>query len=300
MAKSKGKGARILVFGAHPDDCEFMAGGLAALCVRHGLTIKFVSMTNGDTGHYQMGGGELARRRYAETRASAKVLGIEYEVVDQHCGELMPTLEHRRFVIRTIRLFKPDLVLTHTPDDYHPDHRYTSTLVQDSAYSVTVPGQVALTPHLNCNPVYGYICGTITKSPMFAPTVFLDLDGVMSKKFRMLCCHESQFLEWIPYNQNVLHKVPKGRAARRKWMTDWFAARMRQVAEFYRPQIVRQYGPKRGARIRYVEAIQFSPLGSEVDARGVRRLLPFVPAPKRAVPDEVARSRWVRPPSRRK
>lgn len=297
---AKAKKTRILVFGAHPDDCEFAAGGLAGLCVKDGHVIKFVSMTNGDTGHFQMGGAELARRRYAEAQASAKVLGIEYDVVDQHCGELMPTLEARRFVIRTIRLFKPDLVLTHSPDDYHPDHRYTSMLVQDSAYSVTVPGQVALTPHLNYNPAYGYVCGTMTKSTAFKPTVLLDIDGVINKKLNMLCCHESQFLEWIPYNQNILHKVPRGAKARRKWMVDWFTERARQFAEYCRPQIIEQYGPTRGRKIRFIEAIQLSPLGAEVDARGIRKLLPFLTTRGITVPEHVSRSRRVKPPARKK
>ena len=102
------KKIRLLVIGAHPDDCDIAAGGLAALYVKHGHAVQFVSMTNGDTGHHRMGGGEL-----------------------------MPTLEARRDLVRIIREFKPDLVLSHSPDDYHPDHRYTSVLVQDSAYSAT-------------------------------------------------------------------------------------------------------------------------------------------------------------------
>src|ERR1035437_10608486 len=103
------KQVRFLMIGAHPDDCEFMSGGLAALYVKHGHVVKFASMTNGDTGHFNQGGGALARRREAEAQASAKVLRIEYDVNDQHCGELMPTLENRKLVIRLIRLFKPDL-----------------------------------------------------------------------------------------------------------------------------------------------------------------------------------------------
>ena len=100
-------------------------------------------------GHHEMGGGPLAQRRYAEAQAAAEVIGnLEYELLDNHDGELMPTLENRYKVIRTIREFRPDLIMTHRPNDYHPDHRYTSTLVQDAAYMVTVPNICALTPHL--------------------------------------------------------------------------------------------------------------------------------------------------------
>lgn len=271
------KKIRLLVIGAHPDDCDIAAGGLAALYVKHGHVVQFVSMTNGDTGHHQMGGGELARRRYAETQKSAKVLGIDYIVRDQHCGELMPTLEARKDVIRIIRRFKPDLVLSHSPDDYHPDHRYTSVLVQDSAYSVTVPGQCALTPHLMKNPVYAYTTGTVTKSEAFAPEVIFDLDGVIQKKLGMVCCHESQFYEWIPYNAGYENEVPKGAKARRRWLEKRFRERLKGFADHWRGRVIQQYGPKRGPKIQYAEGIQASPFGSPLDARTIKRLFPWLP-----------------------
>ncbi|MBN2584204.1 MAG: PIG-L family deacetylase [Planctomycetes bacterium] len=267
---------RVLVIGAHPDDCDIAAGGLAALYVKHGHVVQFVSMTNGDTGHYQMAGGELARRRYAETQRSAKVLGIKYLVRDQHCGELMPTLEARKDVIRIIREFKPDIVLTHTPDDYHPDHRYTSILVQDSAYSVTVPGQCPLTPHLMRNPVYAYCCGTVTTSGSFRPDVIVDLDKVIGKKLAMINCHESQWYEWIPYNQGYLDKVPKGAAARRRWNEKRFRERLKGFANQWRDRAIDQYGPERGKEIQYAEGVQASPFGAPLDAKTVRRLFPFL------------------------
>src|SRR5688572_32836063 len=87
---------RIIVFGAHPDDAEFKAGGVAAMWAAQGHHVKFVSMTNGDLGHYEMGGGPLARRRKSEVERAAEILGIKTEVMDIHDGELMPTLENRK------------------------------------------------------------------------------------------------------------------------------------------------------------------------------------------------------------
>jgi LmbE family N-acetylglucosaminyl deacetylase len=224
-----------------------------------------------------MGGGELARRRYAETQASAAVLGIEYDVNDQHCGELMPTLENRRIVIRAIRNFKPDLVLTHTPDDYHPDHRNTSLLVQDSAYLVTVPGNLALTPHLSTNPVYGYVCGTVTTSTMFRPEVVADITPVIQKKFDMLCCHESQWLEWIPYNQGRLADVPSDPAAQKTWMIDWWKVRLTPLADSLRDELVAVFGKVRGPKVLYSEAVAVCPFGARIDAAARKRLFPFLP-----------------------
>src|SRR5688572_18905519 len=138
----------LLVFGAHPDDCEFTAGGLAALYAQIGGRVCFVSMTNGDAGHQSLGGATLARIRREEARAAAAVIGIESRVLENHDGELLPTLDRRREVIRLIREWQPELILTPRPYDYHPDHRYTSILVQDAAYMVTVPNVAAFADHL--------------------------------------------------------------------------------------------------------------------------------------------------------
>jgi len=266
---------RLLVFGAHPDDCEAAAGGLAALYVRAGHVVRFVSMTNGDTGHYEMSGAELARRRYAEAQRSAAILGIEYTILDNHNGELEAVLERRKEVIRIIRTFKPDLVLTHGPDDYHPDHRYTSVLVQDSAYQVTVPGMCALTPHLMRNPIYGYVRGSAGRSPTFSPTVVVDIGQVIEKKLAMLACHESQFLEWIPYSRGQLKEVPTGKAARRRWIENMWRPSFAGLADKCREQLIARYGKSRGSKVKFAEAVEISPFGSALTEEAARRLFPF-------------------------
>ena len=133
------EGLNILVFGAHPDDCEIRCGGVACLWAERGDLVKFVSTTNGDIGHWGMAGGALAKRRSAEVRAAAGVLGVTSEVLDIHDGELMPTLENRKIFTRLIREWEADIVIGHRPNDYHPDHRYTGILMQDSAFMVAVP-----------------------------------------------------------------------------------------------------------------------------------------------------------------
>src|SRR4029077_8443507 len=73
---------RIICFGAHPDDCELQVGGTAALWAGQGHHVKFVSVTNGDIGHWRDAGGPLARRRSAEVKQCARILGITSEVLD--------------------------------------------------------------------------------------------------------------------------------------------------------------------------------------------------------------------------
>ena len=86
---------RILVIGAHPDDCEIKAGGVTALYRAAGHHVKFVSVTNGEAGHQFRQPAELAALRRTETESVAKLMGIEYEVLNNRDGRLQPTLEAR-------------------------------------------------------------------------------------------------------------------------------------------------------------------------------------------------------------
>ncbi len=272
MAK---KQLRVLVFGAHPDDCDIKAGGVAARYAQQGHHVKFVSVTNGDAGHHELGGGPLARRRYAEAQAAADVIGIEYELLDIHDGELIPTLENRYQIIRAIRQFQPQLIMTHRPNDYHPDHRYTSTLVQDAAYMVTVPNICGLTPHLQKNPVIAYLSDNFIKPYPFTPDVAVSIDVVVEQKIEMLACHTSQFFEWLPYNSGTLSEVPPDEAARRAWLRQRLLNRFHAIAETYRAQLISLYGEKVGANIRYAEAFEGSEYGSPLTAENIPTLFPF-------------------------
>ena len=269
------KQINVLVFGAHPDDCDIKAGGVAALYVQQGHRVKFISVTNGDAGHHEMGGAPLAQRRNEEAQAAAGVIGIEYELLDNHDGELMPTLENRYKVIRAIREFHPDLIMTHRPNDYHPDHRYTSTLVQDAAYMVTVPNICALTPHLNKNPVIAYLSDGFMKPSPFTPDVVVGIDAVVEQKIDMLHCHVSQFYEWLPYNGGTLDTVPTGESARRAWLAERLLNRFRDVAERHRDVLIARYGEEGGAQIEYAEAFEGCEYGSALTADNIPILFPF-------------------------
>ena len=134
------KKLNIVVIGAHPDDCDIKMGGTAILFAQMGHNVKFISVTNGDAGHFEKGGGALAKIRRNEALEAGKRFGIkDYKVLDNHDAELFPTLNIRHQLIREIRSFNADIVVSHRPVDYHPDHRYTGILVQDSAYLVIVP-----------------------------------------------------------------------------------------------------------------------------------------------------------------
>src|SRR5438552_203962 len=194
-ALANGEKLRIICFGAHPDDCELQAGGVAAMWAAKGHKVKFVSVTNGDIGHWREAGGPLALRRKSEVEAAALILGIQTEVLDIHDGELLPTVENRRTITRLIREWKADLVMSHRPNDYHPDHRYTGVLVQDAAYMVTVPFFCPDVPALKNNPNFFYYPDHFQKPNPFQPDITVALDPVIEKKLDALGAIVSQFAE---------------------------------------------------------------------------------------------------------
>ncbi|HEC62033.1 MAG TPA: PIG-L family deacetylase [bacterium] len=272
MAVSKMK---VLVIGAHPDDAEVRCGGLALQYTSRGHRVKFVSATNGDTGHHEIGGIELARRRYREAQAAAEVAGVhEYQILDLHSGELEPTIANRKTIIRIIREYDPDVLITHRPNDYHPDHRYTAQLVQDASYIVTVPNMVALTDIPSRLPNIFYMHDWFGKPVPFQPDVVVAIDEVIEKKIDMLHCHESQFYEWIPFNQGILDQVPVAEQERKQWLAAWRLPYFEKVADAYREQLIRLYGPK-GKTVRYAEAFEACEYGAGVTAEQAPELFPF-------------------------
>jgi LmbE family N-acetylglucosaminyl deacetylase len=271
-----GESLRLLIIGAHPDDADYHAGGLAALYRAAGHVVKMISMTNGAAGHQVQSGLELANRRRAEAAASGAVIGASYDVLEASDGGLLPTLENRTIIIRLIRIFKPDLVLTHRPNDYHPDHRYTSQLVQDAAYMVTVPPVVPETPHLPRDPVIAYLPDNFQKPYPFQPSVVVDVGGVLDQIVAMLHCHQSQFYEWLPFNQGMAAEVPQDEGRRREWLAEQVRARLRARANRYRDLLKQTYGPQRGAQIEFIEAFEACEYGSPLDEAARRRLFPFV------------------------
>lgn len=266
---------RILVIGAHPDDCDFKAGGTAALYKQEGHRVKFLSVTNGDAGHHEMGGGPLALRREQEAKDAGDIIGIDYELLDIHDGELVPSLENRYVIIRNIRLFKPDIIMTHRPNDYHPDHRYTSMLVQDAAYMVTVPNVCAQTPHLKKNPVILYLSDGFSKPYPFTPDIVIGIDAVVDKKIDMIHSHTSQIYEWLPYNNGTLESVPDNTDDRKEWLSNRLLRHFSSIADKYRDKLNEIYGNELGDSIQYAEAFESCEYGSPLSTESISTLFPF-------------------------
>jgi LmbE family N-acetylglucosaminyl deacetylase len=267
---------RIICFGAHPDDCELQVGGTGAMWASKGHKVKFVSLTNGDIGHWREAGGPLARRRLDEVLKAAQTLGVTTEVLDIHDGELLPSLETRRLVTRLIREWKADLVISHRPNDYHPDHRYTGVLVQDAAYMVTVPFFCPDIPHLTNNPVFMYYPDRFQKPNPFAPDVVVDITPVMEKKLAALSIMESQFYEGgANGNPGFVPTDPEAQKKRRQTVRDGFSRRNQSIAERFRGQLGDWYGPDKAQTVKFAEAFELCEYGRQPDKKEFARLFPF-------------------------
>jgi LmbE family N-acetylglucosaminyl deacetylase len=264
---------RVIVFGAHPDDCDERAGGTAALWAAKGHQVKFVAVTNGDAGHQSEGGGALARRRRAEAQEAGRRFGIaEYEVLDNHDGELEPTLAVRQQIIRRIRQWNADVVIAPRPNDYHPDHRYTGVLVQDTAYMVMVPNVCPDTPPLRKNPVFLYAQDGFQRPNPFRPDVAVAIDSVAEQKIHALDAHVSQFYEWLPWVEGILDTVPKDKAARVAWLRQQWGAR--PIDGDVRAALRKWYGARADA-VRDAEAFEVCEYGRQPTEADLRRLFPF-------------------------
>ena len=269
---------RVIVFGAHPDDCELDAGGTAARWAKLGHKVKFVATTNGDIGHHQMAGGILARRRIAEVKKCAEILGIETEVLDNHDGELLPTLENRKTLVKLIREWKADVVIGPRTNDYHPDHRYTGILVQDAAFMVIVPNFCPDVPSLRKNPVFLYSEDGFKKPNPFEPNVVVPIDGVLEAKAACIDALESQFYEWNPWLFGYEKEIPKGKAERMTWTLDRTAKMYGRTAEKYRGKLIEWLGPEKGKEVKAAEAFEVCEYGSQPSKEELKRLFPFFDA----------------------
>jgi LmbE family N-acetylglucosaminyl deacetylase len=272
MANSR----RFLMIGAHPDDADIRFGGTAIQLAKAGHTVKFVSMSNGDCGHRLMHGKELAERRWHETQKAAAIFGIaEYQVMDHHDCELEATVENRKEVIRLIRQFRPDVVLSHRTCDYHADHRACAQLVQDAAYLVMVPQFCPETPIPEANPIFGCVFDAFTDPRPARPDAAVAIDAVHDQKNRALDCHVSQFYEWLA-EEHGYHGVDFSSwcwEEKSAYLTKHWGLRFKVAADAARQTLKETYGDEAGSKVQFAEVFELSPYGRKVTLEEFRNLL---------------------------
>ncbi len=262
----------VIVFGAHPDDCDIKTGGTAILFAKMGHNVKFVSLTNGDAGHQSMGGGALAKIRMAEAKEAGKRFGVEYLVMDNHDGELMPTLENRLKVIREIRKWNADIVIAPRPNDYHPDHRYTGILIQDAAYMVIVPNVAPDVPPLKKNPVFLYCEDGFQRPNPFEPDIAVIIDEVYDQKIYAMSAHESQFFDWLPWTMGVLDQVPKDEKERLAFLAQWRPNK----PDDKMVEVLKKWYGDRAEIAKHAEAFEICEYGKQPTDEEIKKLFPML------------------------
>jgi LmbE family N-acetylglucosaminyl deacetylase len=263
---------RILCIGAHPDDCEIGFGGTAIKFVQAGHAVKFLATTNGQSGHYEKYGEELIGIRRREAQEAAERLGIaEAEVLDSIDGMLQPDIATRQEIICQIRRWGADVVLTHRACDYHPDHRYTSQLVQDAAYLVVVPAICPEVPPLRVNPMFLYLEDEFRLPNPFHPDVAVRIDDVWCCKIHGMDAHASQFYEWLPWIDGQSQGIPQEPESRRRWLS---ATRTRALSPAVRQSLIRRYRAE-GAEAVHAEAFEVCEYGRQPTPAELDEIFPL-------------------------
>jgi LmbE family N-acetylglucosaminyl deacetylase len=264
---------RVILIGAHPDDCDIGGGGTAAIYASMGYAVKFVSVTNGDAGHHIEKGADLAKRRFAEAQEAGRRLGITYDVLDNHDGQLLPTLEVRMQIIKEIREWNADIVISPRPNDYHPDHRYTGVLVQDAAYLVAVPDLLPEVPALKKNPVFLYFQDRFQRPNPFRPDISVDITPSFDRKINALDAHVSQVYEWLPWIGHYSDQVPKNKEDRKKWLA---ATRGGKITPDVRASLEKWYGKIKASQFEHAESFEICEYGNQPTDEEIRRLFPML------------------------
>lgn len=280
---------RILVIGAHQDDCEFRTGGVTAKWVQMGHTVQYLSVANGCGGHHTLSPEETTATRARESAEVAKVLGVGFDVWDIDDCNVVADLPTRKRMIRYIRAFNPDLVITHRTNDYHADHRATAQLVQDATYLLVVPHECPDVPAMRFMPEVWYN-EDFFKNPVFRPDIVLDITDVIDQKMEAISKNVSQVYQWLPYTRD--EKVPEDEAGREAWLkgaditvdtTDeevmaagrGYLVKYAKVAARFRRELIERYGEERGSKVRFAEAFEISEYGKVMSEEKKRELLDF-------------------------
>lgn len=270
------KDLRVMVVAAHPDEADMYAGGSAALFAEYGAAVKFLSITNGDAGHYEIGGMQLARRRWEEAQQAARCLGIqEYEVLNEHDGELYPTMAVRNQVIERVRRWAPDVLIGFHPDGWgHPDNRNAGKALADAASFIGIPNVLPNIPAVKkrvlCLWMWDYSTMGIHRHDLA-----FDVTQTVEKKLLACDAHATQFYEFAPWSRGFFHEVPESWEDKRTFILKYWA-------EFFYTQdsqhesLVQWYGDERARGIAYAETFQIAPYGFQPNKEDLIRMFPML------------------------
>lgn len=185
----------VLAIGCHPDDLEIACAGTLARYASRGDKVIMCHVANGNLGHAVIMPQELRHIRTKEAENAAKIIGAESVNIDvaDMCVEAMQT-ETINKLIEVIRYAKPDLIITHNPDDYMRDHQQTSQLAFHASFGSSIPHiETATQAYNEIVPIF--YMDTLA-GINFIPTEYVDITDTIELKLRALACHDSQ-IKWM-------------------------------------------------------------------------------------------------------
>jgi N-acetylglucosamine malate deacetylase 1 len=197
----------VLAAAAHPDDIEFLFAGTLLLLKEAGCEIHMWNLADGSLGSITSVPEETTRIRWDESQASAREAGAKAHPSlfgDMAVFYDADSLARTAAVVRSIR---PQIILTHSLNDYMEDHQNTARLVVSSAFGRGMPyfrTKPVVPPYSNEIRVYhapphGLRDGM---GVPFSPDFLIDIDSVVERKRRMLACHRSQ-AAWLEVSQKM-------------------------------------------------------------------------------------------------
>ncbi|MBR3933691.1 MAG: PIG-L family deacetylase [Clostridia bacterium] len=187
----------ILAIGAHPDDIEESCGGTLAKYAKMGHKVFTATATNGNVGSSTLSMEEIAKIRKEEARRAAAHIGAEYICLDYDDEMFFESREARLAFINLVRYCKADIILTHNPEDYNPDHELTSKIINDIAVMIPVAKIETKAKPYDKIPIIAYF--EPVNGLGFVPTEYVDITDVIEIKKAMCYEHQSQ-ISWMQDN----------------------------------------------------------------------------------------------------
>ena len=196
------------------------------------------------------------------------------DVLDIHDGELMPDLETRKKVAGLIREWQADIVLSHRPWDYHPDHRAVGKLAEDAAVVVAAPFFAPYTQAVKKNPIFLFYSDGFQKPYPFDPIIAVGFDEVAQKKWDCIGDMPSQFADADSWQARYRGNAPATQEARAAYILGQVQQRSAAVANQYRSLLVKLYGDQKGRAVKYAEAFELNQYGSPATADELKQMFP--------------------------
>ncbi|MFH0735100.1 MAG: PIG-L family deacetylase [bacterium] len=267
----------VIIIKAHPDEAEEYAGGTTALLIKAGHRVKFLSLTNGDVGHWNITKEQIALRRLNEAKEVEKRIGVTYEILNYHDGELENNVELRKQVVKAIREWKADVVISFKPmfGGGHPDNMASAIAVQQGAGLSSAPLFMPEVPFLNNRPLFLHMRDYYSKSFPHIPDYVIPIDSVIDLKLYLFDAHASQFYEFAPYQRGILQEVPTSWEDKKAFLHKYWDE-FSIISNEMQTWLNNWFGVEMASKFNYAEEFELAPYSRKPTKDEILNLFPVL------------------------